>query len=757
MFNENDIFNLLGDRSYVPMNAQEIAKSLGSGKNQFHTLQRRLNRLVTSGQIARIGERRYCLPRDANLISGIIKFRQNGSATIIPDSESGNSKTTVFSVRARDTGVAMHKDRVFAQIDSRKKRTSSYQAGRKGKAVTVPEPDQAKVVRIIERGRKTVSGTLKRSHHYFYVIPDDPRLNFDLLVPNPQESTLSPHPKVNHKVIVELKDWKDRHLAPEGEIVRVLGKTHTPSAEFEALLNNYHLTPHFPDPVISESEKIPSVIRKRDLKNRLDLRELYTFTVDPEDAKDFDDAISIETLGSGDMKVGVHIADVSAYVRPGSALDREAQKRGNSTYLVGSVIPMLPQSLSNGICSLIEGEDRLTKTVFLTFSSSGQFKASSFANTVIRSRKRLTYKQTLALLKKADHDQLMRIPTPPAHQTGSLGRPLSVLTKCEINHLQSSLQSLWAIAGYLRRQRTIKGSLELDSSEVKLIVDKKGFTERIEKIQNDESHQLIEEFMVAANESIAKQIGVSKIPLIYRVHDQPGMDRLAELREYLLDFEIRIGDLTHRKEMVKLLRLIKAHPLNSLLRIEVLRSMKPASYRNRRDDGHYGLDKTYYTHFTSPIRRYSDLIMHRVLDRYLYSKNADTAANRKVTHYETSVLSSISSHLTSTEQNSKEAERESVKVKLLEYFERRMKNHGDKSYEALITDVRSHGFFVELKDSMAYGFVQASDLPQDFYFLSEKGSALVGRKSGKSYRIGHSINLYVKKVDRFKRQIDFTV
>ena len=756
MFNENDIFNLLGDRNYVPMNAQEIGKNIGSGRNQLHTLQRKLTRLVASGQIARIGERRYCLPKDANLISGIINFRQNGSATIIPDSESGNSKTEVLSVRARDTSVAMHKDRVFAQIDSRKKRSFNYQVGRKGKAVTAPEPDQARVVRIIEKGRKTVSGTLKRSHHYFYVIPDDPRLSFDLLVPNPQESALSPQPKVNHKVIVELKEWKDRHLAPEGEIVRVLGKTHTPSAEFEALLNNYNLAPKFPDPVISECEKIPSDIRKRDLKNRLDLRELYTFTVDPDDAKDFDDALSIQTLGSGDIRVGVHIADVSAYVRPGSALDREAQKRGNSTYLVGSVIPMLPQPLSNGICSLIEGEDRLTKTVFLTFSSKGQFKDSSFANTVIRSRKRLTYKQSLALLNNADHDQLMRIPTPPAHQTGSPGRPLSDLTKGEINNLQSSLQSLWAIAGCLRSRRTTKGSLELDSTEVKLIVDKKGFTERIEKVQNDESHQLIEEFMLAANESIAKQIGVSKIPLIYRVHDQPEMDRLAELREYLLDFEIRVGDLTHRKEMVKLLRLIKTHPLNSLLRIEVLRSMKPASYRNRRDS-HYGLNKTYYTHFTSPIRRYSDLIMHRVLDRYLYSENADTAPVRKINHYQTSVLSSISSHLTSTERNSKEAERESVKVKLLEYFERGMKNRGDKSYEALITDVRNHGFFVELKDSMAYGFVQASDLPQDFYFLSEKGTALVGRKSGKSYRIGHSINLYVKKVDRFKRQIDFTL
>ena len=756
MFNENDIFNLLGDRNYLPMNAQEIGKNIGSGRNQLHTLQRRLTRLVASGQIARIGERRYCLPKDANLISGIINFRQNGSATIIPDSESGNSKTEVLSVRARDTSVAMHKDRVFAQIDSRKKRSFNYQVGRKGKAVTAPEPDQARVVRIIERGRKTVSGTLKRSHHYFYVIPDDPRLNFDLLVPNPQESALSPQPKVNHKVIVELKEWKDRHLAPEGEIVRVLGKTHTPSAEFEALLNNYNLAPKFPDPVISECEKIPSDIRKRDLKNRLDLRELYTFTVDPDDAKDFDDALSIQTLGSGDIRVGVHIADVSAYVRPGSALDREAQKRGNSTYLVGSVIPMLPQPLSNGICSLIEGEDRLTKTVFLTFSSKGQFKDSSFANTVIRSRKRLAYKQSLALLNNADHDQLMRIPTPPAHQTGSPGRPLSDLTKGEINNLQSSLQSLWAIAGCLRSRRTTKGSLELDSTEVKLIVDKKGFTERIEKVQNDESHQLIEEFMLAANESVAKQIGVSKIPLIYRVHDQPEMDRLAELREYLLDFEIRVGDLTHRKEMVKLLRLIKTHPLNSLLRIEVLRSMKPASYRNRRDS-HYGLNKTYYTHFTSPIRRYSDLIMHRVLDRYLYSENADTAPVRKIKHYQTSVLSSISSHLASTEQNSKEAERESVKVKLLEYFERGMKNRGNKSYEALITDVRNHGFFVELKDSMAYGFVQASDLPQDFYFLSEKGTALVGRKSGKSYRIGHSINLYVKKVDRFKRQIDFTL
>ena len=756
MFTDKDILNLLGDRDYVPLNAREIGQSLGVEGNQFHALQRRLNRLVAPGRIARIGERRYCLPRDADLVSGVINFRHNGSATIVPDSESGNSRPEVLSVRARDTGVAMHGDRVFAQIDRRKKRTFSYQMGRKGKAVAIPEPDQARVVRIIERARKTVTGTLKRSHHYFYVIPDDPKLNFDLLVPNPQQSPLSPQAKVDHKVVVELKEWKDRYLNPEGEIVRVLGKTHTPSAEFEALLSSYHLTPQFPQPVLSESERIPPVIRKRDLKGRLDLRELYTFTIDPEDAKDFDDALSIETLDSGEMQVGVHIADVSAYVRPGSALDREAQKRGNSTYLVDSVIPMLPQSLSNGICSLVEGEDRLTKSVFLTFSPKGRFQDSVFANTVIRSRKRLTYSQALALLKKTDHDQLMRIPTPPAHQTGSPGRPLSALTKREIKRLRSSLRSLWIIAGRLRRQRTNKGSLELDTAEVKIVVDKKGFAERIEKIRHEESHQLIEEFMLAANESVAKRIGVSKIPLIYRVHDRPEANRLAELREYLSNFEIKVGDLTHRKEMVKLLRLIKAHPLSSLLRIEVLRSMKPASYRNRHD-GHYGLNKPHYAHFTSPIRRYSDLILHRILDRYLVSENADTAPTRKIRHYHAADLSSISSHLTLTEQNSKEAERESVKVKLLEYFEREMKKRRDESYEALITDVRSHGFFVELKDSMAYGFVQASDLPHDFYFLGERGSALVGRKSAKSYRVGHSIRVLVKKVDRFKRQIDFAV
>ncbi len=753
---DKDILNLLGNRTYLPLRAQEIGQSLKLERNQVSTLQRRLNRLVASGRIARIGERRYCLPEDADLVSGIIKFRQSGSATIVPDSDSGKSGREVLTVRARDTGVSMHGDRVFAQIDRRKKKTFSYRMGRKGKAVAIPEPDQARVIRIIERARTTVAGTLKRSHHYFYVIPDDPRLNFDLLVPNPQKSSLCPHPKVDHKVLVELKEWKDRHLNPEGEIVRVLGKTHTPSAEYEAILSSFHLSPDFPQTVLSESTSIPSVIRKRDLKGRLDLRELYTFTIDPDDAKDFDDALSIEELASGETRIGIHIADVSAYVKPGSALDREAQKRGNSTYLVGSVIPMLPPSLSNGICSLVEGEDRLTKSVLLTFSQKGRIQNTTFANTVIRSRKRLTYSQAFALLKKTERNQLLQIPTPPAHQTGSSGRPLSTLNEREIKRLRNNLRLLWNTARRLRSQRTNKGSLELDTTEVKIVVDKKGFAARIEKIPYDESHQLIEEFMLAANESIAKTIGAAQIPLIYRVHDRPEAERLVELREYLSNFEIQAGDLTHRKEMVKLVRMIKSHPLSSLLRIELLRSMKPGCYRNQRD-GHYGLNKAHYAHFTSPIRRYTDLILHRILDRYLIAQKAQTAPERKIKHYGAGNLESLSSHLTLTEQNSKEAERESVKVKLLEYFERETKKRKKESYEALIRDVRNHGLFVELKDSMAYGFVQSSDLPHDFYSMGERGSALVGRKSGTSYRVGQSIRVVVKKVDRFKRQIDFAV
>ncbi|HEV8247336.1 MAG TPA: RNB domain-containing ribonuclease, partial [Polyangiaceae bacterium] len=456
---------------------------------------------------------------------------------------------------------------------------------------------------------------------------------------------------------------------------------------------------------------------------------------------------------NGDVRVGIHIADVSTYVHSGSALDREAQKRGNSTYLVGVVIPMLPEKLSNGLCSLVEAQDRLCKAVFLTFGKNGVIKHTAYANTVIRSRKRLTYKQAYAFLFESDLERIRALPLPPKHQTGSTGRALRDLSDAELVDLQQWIRTLWRLASKLRKDRMANGSLDLDMPETKIFVDEKGYADRLEKIEHDESHQLIEEFMLAANEAVARVTRMHKLPSLYRVHDDPDPEKLNELRGQLKTFDILVGDLSHRDEVVKLLEILRTHPQGYTLRTQLLRSLKKAAYRST-PDGHYGLAKKDYTHFTSPIRRYADLVVHRVFDYYLvkhqgYPASADRAG------YNLAGVERLGEHLSLTEINSAEAERESIKIKLLEFFEREVEKKPKTKFAAIITDVRPNGFFLELVESMTFGFVSLTTLLDDRYYPNADASALIGRKTKKKYALNGRLDVIVEKVDRFKRLIDF--
>jgi ribonuclease R len=445
---------------------------------------------------------------------------------------------------------------------------------------------------------------------------------------------------------------------------------------------------------------------------------------------------------------------VSTYVRPGTALDREAQRRGNSTYLVGVVIPMLPEKLSNGLCSLVEAQDRLCKAVFLTFDKKGRLKDTSYANTVIRSRKRLTYKQAYAFIFENDIERIRALPLPPKHQTGSTGRALRELGDHELLELQTWIRALWKIASRLRHDRMAHGSLDLDMPETKIFVDPKGYADRLEKIEHDESHQLIEEFMLAANEAVARLTRTHRLPSLYRVHDEPDIEKLEEYRALLDSFHIKVGDLTHRAELVRLLELLRTHPQGYTLRTQLLRSLKKAVYRHTAD-GHFGLHKKDYTHFTSPIRRYADLVVHRVFDFYLVKHAGARPPGGHQPGYDLPRVERLAEHLSLSEVNSAEAERDSVKVKLLEFFERELDKQPKTKFAAVITDVRPNGFFVELVESMTFGFVAASALRDDYYSLNASGSALVGRKRKKTFAVNGRLDVVVDKVDRYKRLIDF--
>ena len=745
------ILKLFRDKDYVPMRRTEIIAVLKLQKDQSNKVHVLIDQMLELGEIACLKKDQLCIPEDADLVSGRIIFRQSGSAILIPDT---NPAGEGYPIKSEDTAVAIHGDTVLARKIEKKWHKHRAKDRQIRPSEELIEKPNVRVIRILKRKRTNITGTLERGRHTTYIIPDDPRIIQDILVPDPKNSELRPIPKKGDKVVAKMLEWKQRHLNPEGEIIKVLGRTHEPDAEFKAILYKYDLNPKFPSGVEKQIKGIPAKVRPQDIANRQDCRQLFTFTIDPDDAKDFDDALSLEFLADGQVRVGVHIADVSAYVKPDSPLDRTAQARGNSTYLVGTVIPMLPHALSNGLCSLVEAEDRLTKTCFITFNDKAEVISVQFANTVICSNKRLTYKQAYAFMTQDDFTAIRQTPLPPKHQTGSTGRSLDKVSDKEMQSLQKYIKKLWQTASKMRTRRLRRGSLDLDMTEVKIYVDKEGYAERIEKQYNDESHQLIEEFMLCANEQVARIMKKQNFPCIYRVHDEPEEQKLNELHETMISFGVQCGNLKKPLEMANLLKKLKDHPQGYTLKVHVLRSLKQAQYRASAD-GHYGLAKPDYTHFTSPIRRYADLIVHRVLDGYLCKIRAPSSLPNPDSKYTLSKLGSLGEHISITERNSIDAERESVKTKLLEFYEQELNKKIKQSFKAIITDVKNHGLFVEITDTLAFGMVHISTLDDDFYHPNPEGTALIGRRKQRVYELGQSILVQVVRVDRFKRQIDF--
>jgi len=484
-----------------------------------------------------------------------------------------------------------------------------------------------------------------------------------------------------------------------------------------SIIRKYHLPVEFPRAALEETSAIPETVTADAIDGREDLRGQFIVTIDPDDARDFDDAIHVEDIKGG-WQLGVHIADVSAYVRPGSGLDREAQRRGNSVYLPDRVIPMLPERLSNGVCSLNPHVDRLTHSVFLQFDRNGRMRQSRFARTVIRSAHRLTYKKAFAILKNPARDEL-----------------------------GERLQTAWKLAALLRKKRFEHGSLDLDMPEVKVVVDKKGKPIRFERVENDESHQLIEEFMLAANEAVARELKNRGIPTIYRVHENPEAERLGEFREFVLAHGIPVGDLTHRSEVQKLLAAISGTVEEHPLKIALLKSLKRARYATT-PLGHYGLAKTNYTHFTSPIRRYADLEVHRALAERDLPRRTLRAMPQ---------LSAIADHISATERNAAEAEIDAVKMKKLEFFESQLQARNPQIFDAVVIDVRNYGLLVELPEILLTGLVHVSTLADDFYIFSTAQRRFIGRQRRRSFAVGNKLRVHVARVDQFKRQIDFAI
>jgi len=714
------ILGLLRRKDYRPLNKIDIARKLGLTGAEGVALRKSLRELERAGEIARIRKNRYVLPAEADLVTGKLSIHQAGYGFLTSEMP---GQPDVF-IAAENTGTAMHGDRVVARIspDEPYGRVKGRREGR--------------VIRILERAHDTIVGTLQRSRNFYYVVPDDPRIVHDVYV----GSNICSHgpvgrPPTGHrpvatvgdKVVVRLEAWESRHVNPEGEIIEVLGPAAAPGIDMLSIIRKYHLPTEFPRDVLDQAKGIPETIDGRQFEGREDLRGEFIVTIDPDDARDFDDAIHVERIGSG-WRLGVHIADVAAYVEPDSPLDREARQRGNSVYLPDRVIPMLPERLSNGVCSLNPGVDRLTHSVFIHFDKHGAAKSARFGHSVIRSAHRLTYKQAYAILTAAPGDQL-----------------------------GDRLHLAWELAAQLRQRRFEHGALDLDFPEVKVWVDKEGHPVKLERVENDKSHQLIEEFMLVANEAVARELKKRAIPTIYRIHENPDPEKLAEYREFVLGFNYRVGDVTHRAELQRLLAEIRGKPEEQALKVALLKSLKRARY-SPQPLGHYGLAKANYLHFTSPIRRYADLVVHRALGGDpAGSRGRPTRSASAPYHPDMGEIASISEHLSITERTAADAEIDAAQMKKLEFFQRQLDQRNPQIFRASIVDVRNYGLMVELPDALITGLIHVSSLTDDFYLFEPARRQLIARRSRKRYSVGDELSVFVSRVDVFKRQVDFAI
>ncbi|MEQ1838876.1 MAG: ribonuclease R [Verrucomicrobiales bacterium] len=699
---EDTLVKHLGHKRYTPSTVTELLGQLDLAPREQTRLQQSLRDLERRGLAVRIKGGRYLSVDSPSVVAGRIQITKAGRGFLTPEDPS----IPEIAIRANETGTALNDDKVLVLRDQEPKK------GFWGQAKAETEALSGTVVRIVERRRSRFVGTLRRSGKGLHVTPDDPRFSYDISVLPPKATALQA--KVGDKVVVELGRWESRHTNPEGRIVEVLGAPSADGIDMLGVLRQYGLNREFPEHVVREARRFGHSVTAADLKGRRDCRKQLVVTIDPDDARDFDDAICLEKAGGNRWKLWVHIADVSHYVRPGSALDEEARRRGNSSYLVDQVIPMLPEELSNELCSLKPNVDRLTKCAEFLLAADGRVLSTDFYPAVIHSKKRLTYADALNILERAPGDEIGQM-----------------------------LHQAHALAQSIRKRRFENGSLDLDFPETKIRLDATGKVLRIEQHDNDISHQLIEEFMLLANEAVAGRLMKLKRAAIYRTHEAPDPDRLKGYREEVLGHSIPCGNLTKPAEVQKLFRHLGELAVGAALKIGFLKSLNRARYTVD-PLGHYGLAKKKYAHFTSPIRRYADLVVHRSL--FADAKNVPNTP-----------LHDVADHLSSSERNSADAERDSKDVKLHAYLLDQIHSGKPVSYPARVTSLRDFGFFVDIAGLGMSGMVPLALLEDDHYRHDAVAKHIEGRGKRRTIRLGDTIQVEIAKVDAARKMVDFRI
>ncbi len=680
------------------LKAKEIQRRLAVPQGRYAALRGELRRMVNSGLLIKTSGNRYAPARKPNEAVGVLRVNSQGYGFVTADG------MDIF-IGGKNMGQALHKDKVRVRLFAR--------TG--GKNV------EGQIIEVLERARRTVVGTFHWGRRFGYVVPDDLKLQRDILVPPGDHGDA----QEGQKVVCLIEHWEHHGLNPSGKIIEVLGYPQDHGVDVLSIVHGHELPLKFPAAALAQAEALPSELPEEEVRRRLDLRDLTLFTIDPDDAKDFDDAVSLELLPDGNRRLGVHIADVSYYVPEGSPLDEAAAERGTSVYLVDRVIPMLPERLSNGLCSLAEGVDRFAYSVLMTLSPQGNLLSYELRETVIRSSKRFTYREAQRILD------------------GELSHPFA-----------EPLAQMAALAQQLIALRNRRGSIDFDSLEVEVVLDEQGNAVDIRPRLRLETNRLIEEFMLLANETVAKHVGVVlkdrlgyDLPFVYRVHEKPDQQSVQQLLRLASAFGIKVEEPKRLQPrfFAHLAQAFGRHPAAYVLQTALLRTMMKAQYTPE-NIGHFGLAYRYYTHFTSPIRRYPDLLVHRLLKRYAAERfDRNEAAVKRLTD--------LCRNATECEIRAQEAERDSIKLKQLEYLERRM----GEEFEGIIVRMVNFGFFVELPDMLIEGLVHVTTLEDDYYVLEEEGRRLIGQRTGRTFTLGDTVHVRLTRIDRNERLVDFVL
>ena len=682
-----------------PPKIKELARFLGISNSDYPHFRRFLKEAILKGQIIRLRGGRLATEAKLALISGKLVMSGAGHGFVIPDNKSGE-----VYISPRDLAGALHGEEVKLLIKDT----------RSGKN------REGKIVEVINREKGRVVGHLNIGRFGMYITPNDPRFPTNIEIDNPKNLTL----RDGLIVTVRLNPWEAAYLPPRGFVEEILGEAGTPGVDIDSLVVSHGLPRDFPTDLKPELIKIRRSIPTKEASRRKDFRDVTVFTIDPPDAKDHDDAISLESLDNGNYRLGVHIADVSYYVTENSSIDREAKVRGNSVYLVDRVIPMLPEKLSSDICSLIDSEDRLTLSFIAEMEPDGRVVKWEFCESIIRSTATLSYEEVQEFFDKQGKSRI----------SPREGKVLNDMLELSMN---------------VRTKRLEKGSLDFDLPEPKVLIDKEGRVIDIYIAARLPSHQIVEEFMLLANRFAATYLETLGAPILYRVHARPDKEKIENFAALLHDigyeFSFR-GDVSPKK-IQRVMEVVKGKPDEPFVQEILLRSLAKAIYQPE-NIGHFGLAFTRYTHFTSPIRRYPDLLVHRVMRMALNgSLNSMTISNIAPT------LKAIGAHCTATEIAADEAERESVKIKQLEYLSERVGG----IFDGVISGLVKPGFFVKLNGNMIEGFVPFSTVKSDYYIFDEGKHRAHGRRTRQTIKLGDKVRVIVARIDMEKRRADFAL